>query len=226
MHFVTIPVSLQHAQSLWDRLAAMDASTLAAWVTALVTLLGALTALLAVWWQLRKQWLLNSAAMVTDLADRFVSDEWRIYRMHCAARFDALQRGEEVDLSEDLPVLGLFEHMGFLVRRGILDRLMVWNKFGWYITRYYLAVTTPVNLIDQIRKRERDETLWDEFQWLNKDMLRIYRRRSIIIDGPALAATRIKELLKQEANLKNLVNPAIAPKLILPTDQGRLETRT
>jgi hypothetical protein len=198
----------------------MDPSTLAAWVTAFVTLLGALTALFAMWWQLRKQWLLNSASMVTDLADRFVSDEWRIYRMHCAGRFDALQQGEEVDLSEDLPVLGLFEHIGYLVHRGILDRSMVWNKFGWYITRYYLAITTHRDLIDHIRKREHDKTLWEEFEWLNKDMLRIYRSRKILIDGPELAPTRIKELLKQEANLKNLVNPALIPKLILPTDRN------
>lgn len=220
MHYGIPPAVPQHAQSLWQRIAALDPSTLAAWVTAFVTLIGAFAALIGVWWQLRKQWLLHSASMVTDLADRFVSDEWRIYRMHCAGRFDALQRGEIVDLSEDLPVLGLFEHIGHLVRRGILDRLMVWNKFGWYITRYYLAVTTHKDLIEHIRTREGDETLWEEFEWLHKTMLQIYKKRKIIIDAPSLVQTRIDELLKQEANLKNLVNPALTPKLILPTDRN------
>jgi hypothetical protein len=198
------------------RILEADSATLAAWCTALITLFGILAAVCAVWWQIRKQGLMNSAGMITDLADQYTSEEWRSYRVHCAATIEALQRGEVVDLSKDFPVLGFFENIGHLVRRRILDKRMIWNKFGWYITRYYIALTYGSNLIEKNRMREGDSTLWEEFEWLNKRMLRVYRRRGIAINSKDMLRTRIEELVKQEAHLADSAESSPRPKLFLP----------
>lgn len=199
---------------------AFDSATLAAWGTALITLIGILVALYGVWWQVRKQRLMNSAAMITGLADRFTSEEWRSYRIHCASAIAARRRGEEFDLSKDFPVLGFFENIGHLVRRRVLDREMIWNKFGWYIIRYHIALSAGQSLIEQNRASEGDTTLWEEFDWLNGEMLRIYRKRGISI-GQSTWDARIDELLRQESHLNDLADPAQPAKILLPGTRAR-----
>lgn len=195
----------------------IDGSTLAAWLTVIVTLLGVITALFAVWWQMRKQWIMNSASMIMALTERFSSNEWRSYRIHCAAVIEAHRQGEAIDLSRDFPVLGFFENMAHLVRRGILDKEMVWNKFGWYVTRYYLALTAKGNLIEHNRRSEGDKTLWEEFEWLNREMLRFYKRRGIRVNEPELVMSRINELLAQESHLNDFISPPSLPKIFVST---------
>jgi hypothetical protein len=194
--------------------AVVETATWAAWVTATATLLGVIVALIGVWWQLRRQWLLNSATAVTALTDRFTSEEWRAYRAHCAAVIQLNDSGEPVDLAKDFPILGFFETMGHLVRRGILDEQMIWNKFGWYIVRYHLALSSDRNLIEANRRSENDDTLWEEFDWLNRRMLRIYSRKSVNIAGPELRRQRVDELLQQELNLTHFLDPALRPIII------------
>lgn len=187
-----------------------DPAVLAAWVTVLLTLVGILCALFAVWWQIRKQRLMHSAAMITGLADRFASEEWRAYRMQCAAAIRAHRRGEEVDL-KDFPVLGFFENIGHLVRRNVLDAEMVWTKFGWSITRYHLALTRTreamndetrtVNLIEANRETEHDRTLWKEFEWVNRRMLVMYAEHGVNLLDPKMIDERVDELLRDEARL-------------------------
>jgi hypothetical protein len=181
---------------------AADSATIAAWAAVAASTVGVIAALVAVWWQMRRQWLLNSAAMVTDLADRFTSDEWRGYRTHCSLVIQAHRRNEPVDLSEDFQILGLFEHVALLVRRGVLDDEMVWNKFGWYVTRYFLALTTAPNLIEANRDAEGDTTLWEEFEWLYQRMSEMYKNRGVDVEDPEQLDARLDELLRQELNLR------------------------
>jgi hypothetical protein len=180
---------------------AVDVAGWAALAGVATALLGVVVGVFVVWWQLRRQWLINSANAVTDLADRWTSPEWRAYRQHCARAIRRHLNGEPVDLAEDFQILGLFEHMGLLVRRRVLDREMLWSKFGWYITRYHLALTCNESLIDANRSAEGDATLWEEFEWLNKEMLHIYALRGVAIKDARPARERIEELLKQEERL-------------------------
>lgn len=166
-----------------------------------MSFLGVVLGFAGVWYQVRRQWLLNSATTVTSFEQRFISPEWKEYRMNCALFIKAHQAGEEVYLSEDVQVLGMFEHMALLTRRKAIDLEMVWNKFGWYIVRYYEGLTTgPRDLIHHIREAESDQTLWEEFEWLYRRMLHEYRRRGVPVveDG---AGQRTQELLLQELTL-------------------------
>lgn len=154
-----------------------------------------------VWIQVQRQWLLSSATTVTDFENRFVSEQWKEHRMNCALFVQAHHAGEQVSLSEDFQVLGMFEHMALLVRRRAIDLEMVWSKFGWYVVRYFEGLTEgPSNLIDDIRRLESDNTLWEEFEWLYHKVVSEYRKRGTPV-GDSDVEQRISELLKQELTL-------------------------
>lgn len=181
---------------------------ISSWLQAIGTLVGVLAAAIGIWWQIRKQWLLNSANVVSSFADRWGTDEWRKYRIYSAKAIKKHLEGKPVDLSKDLPILGFFEHIGYLARRGGLDKEMIWNKFGWYIVRYHMGLSYKNSLIEQNRVNEGDHTLWEELDWLASEMLKIYRKKGVKLLSKDKLLTdesirlRIQELLKQELNLK------------------------
>jgi|SRR5215213_1169817 len=174
----------------------------AAWATLLVTTVGVVATVATVWWQLRRQWLLHSATLVTQLVDRFESVEWYARRRRCAELLKWHYSGEqELDLSSPFPVLAFLENIAHLTRRGALDKLMVWNKFGWAVVAYYCALTSSTNALKAARDREGDPTIWEEFEWLYRECVKIYRRRGIRVDEPSKGKLQIQLLFKWEGNL-------------------------
>lgn len=174
----------------------------AAIATLLITLVGILVSLLNVRYQIRRQWLLASAQMVTDFEKRFVSREWKEYRTHCGRLLEDHWQGRKtISLSEDFQVIGLFEHIALLVHRRVIDFEMVWSKFGWYYIRYYEGLTAgPVDVIRDIRQREGDPTLWEEFEWFHGKLVKYYRGRNAPLP-PGQEPERVKELVAQETAL-------------------------
>ena len=171
-------------------------------ITALVPLFGIFMALISVRWQMKRQWLLHSATLITSLDDRFNSTEWREYRKQCAEKLkDYRFRPTELDLSENFPVLPFFENLGYLVRSGALDQMMVWNKFGRYVVGYYLALTTSKDVIQEVRQKTGDSTLWEEFEWLSKECIKIYQNKGIKFEDKESRDDKITALLKWESTL-------------------------
>jgi hypothetical protein len=180
----------------------METAELVAWATLCVTLAGVAVTLVTVWWQLRRQWLLHSAVLITQLVDRFDSAEWHNHRRRCAELLRQHYNGEEeLDLSNHFPVLPFLENVAHLTRRGALDGLMVWNKFGWIVVAYYFALTSPTNALKAIRDKEDEPTNWEEFEWLYRESIRIYRRKGMRVDEPSRKELKVQQLFKWECNL-------------------------
>jgi len=173
-----------------------------AWATLLVTLFGIAIGLTTVWWQLRRQWLLHSASLITQLVDRFESEEWCRHRQRCAELLRRHHAGEqELDLSAAFPVLPFLENIAHLTRRGALDKLMVWNKFGWSVVGYYFALTTRSNTLQAARDRAMEPTNWEEFEWLYREAVKIYRQKGSAVDDPRKRELKIQEFLAWEGTL-------------------------
>jgi hypothetical protein len=198
----------------------METDELVAWATLCVTLAGVAVTLVTVWWQLRRQWLLHSAVLITQLVDRFDSAEWHNHRRRCAELLRQHYSGEEeLDLSNHFPVLPFLENLAHLTRRGALDGQMVWNKFGWIVVAYYFALTSPTNALKAIRDKESEPTNWEEFEWLYRESVRIYRRKGIPADEPSRKDLKVQQLFKWECNLtaESVVGTAGGPH---PTDRA------
>ncbi len=65
-------------------------------------------------------------------------------------------------------VLEFFEDLGLFWRRGYLDEELIWSTFGFFGVRWWAVCK---GYILEERKRQSDETLFDEFKKLNQMFL-------------------------------------------------------
>jgi hypothetical protein len=159
--------------------------------------------------QVQKQWLLSSAALVSDLLAEFNSADFASKRRRYAELMWAHIRGEDVTLigNTGFGVLGMFEHVAYLVRRNALDKDMVWNKFGWEIVGYYFCVTSPTNLLEQLRVNHHDETLYEHFEWFARRMISDYQSRKTPVYDARGRLTWLDPFIQQEIALESDCTP-------------------
>lgn len=199
-------------------------------LVALITAVGVIVSLLGLIWQVRKQRLQHSADIITSLTERYESGSMRAYRKQFATVLINERNPSENELEKmragyfskslgfaDLPVLGFFENLALLTRKGVIDKEMVWCKFGGRVAGWYQSTE---KLINQARMNLKDPTLWEEFEWLykrtskthwfiqriNKPMFlrgMVFSMSQIapIVKGNKMTEKEIEDFLKQESNL-------------------------
>jgi hypothetical protein len=173
---------------------ALDTTTItaiAAWALAIGTVV-------LLWWQVRVAQHLNSANAVLTLRERFDSPALRRRRKLLAQR---LLDGRHDDIT-NLEVAAFFELIGSLTHAKVLNRELVWEAFGTWISGYYVALRNPVDVIGRARTSLRDPLIMHEFEWLFGLIERIDRKR-IGAETNLEEATREESasLLRREAEL-------------------------
>src|SRR4051794_39676690 len=95
-------------------------------ITDIVQTIAIVASVLGLIYQLRREWLLHSAEMVTDLVAQFNSAEFEKRRRSLAVHLEPVTAGKPVSLTSDygLGVLGFYENISHLVRRRALDEMM------------------------------------------------------------------------------------------------------
>ena len=94
-------------------------------------------------------------------------------------------------------VFDFFETIGLLLRKGALDKEMVWNTFFYWIHRYW--ITGSEYIADQQRD---DPTTWEDFKYLHEQVIKVEKRRTKASDSELLLSSDdIKEFLKDESML-------------------------
>lgn len=156
--------------------------------------------------QQRKTRLLNSALMTSSFIDRFDSSEFRKFRFDFSLEAANLLEQKPADFAKCVPILGFFENIGYLVRRRVLDKEMIWNKFSWIVIRYFMLLNDKTHFIQQLREKEQDDKIYCEFEWLYHAMIRMHSRNGIINDPYIIFSNdyidlRVRELMEQESGL-------------------------
>ncbi len=153
---------------------------------------------------LHREWLLNSARLVTDFVKEY-AHEMVIHRKNLASEILAIRDSKvKLDLTNYFPLLGFFEHIGHLVHRGVLDREMVWNKFFHQVEMYYLALTKPVNYIENARQSENQPMWYVELEWLYHDLAVLDRRkRALRPDKGRPTDIQVSRFLHNEVNIES-----------------------
>lgn len=142
-----------------------------------IGILSIVASLVGVALQLRRQWLMNSAAMVTQFVEKYDSTQVRRDRETMATMLlDHLDTGNG-EMPEYAPVLGFFENIGFIARRGILDMEMLYNKFSFDLLRWHAALSREGNLIQAYRQRLDEPTIYCEVEWLCAAFSKLDRKR-------------------------------------------------
>jgi hypothetical protein len=66
----------------------------------------------------------------------------------------------------NLEVGAFFELIGSLTHTRVLNRELVWEAFGTWISGYYTALRNPVDVIGRARTALKDPLIMHEFEWL------------------------------------------------------------
>jgi hypothetical protein len=139
----------------------------------------------------------NSARMVFDLVHTFDSAVMREHRRCFASAL--LKDRSSINPCQNTPVLEFFEELGYLTRRGVLDKGMVWNSFFWFIEHYYPEVTKAPSLLEAARKTYASTTLFREIAWLYEQLCKVCTEEEGTLEYEPPSAADIDAFLKDEA---------------------------
>lgn len=182
----------------------IDPVTLAALVGTWVLVVGTLA---FAYWQLRQTQRLHSASTLLDLRERFFGPRMRQARRELSTWLLKPDRGDGM---ENWEASVFFELLGSLTHSGALNRRMVWNAFGTWISAYYVFLTEPTDMIASWRAESNDPLIFAEFEWLAKQMMMM---DSGAVGGKGPSRTTLEEvrfILENESRLSSA-----------PADQGK-----
>jgi hypothetical protein len=124
---------------------------------------------------LDKQHETNAVTALIRLAETWDADPMRRNREHLKHWLLEGTAGARLKVRDFMgPVAGFFERVGLLMRRGIVDREMVWSEFSCFVLNYYAALADS---IQRERQGEEDPTLYTEFEGLYRQMLPLTTER-------------------------------------------------
>lgn len=116
-----------------------------------------------VWWQIRKEGLRHSTDLILTLRNQY-NGEMR--KLRAEAANDLRTETPSHALKE---VLNFFDRIGLLVRRGTLDKKMVWNTFFFAVHRYCCLAEK------RIAKQRKDRAVdFRELLYLHKELYDIH----------------------------------------------------
>lgn len=174
---------------------AIDSATIAAtaaWVIAVGTIA-------ILWWQVRVAQRLNSANAVMALRERFDSPAYRRRRRRLA---EHLLAGRHDDIT-NLEVAAFFELVGSLTHSRVLTPKLVWEAFGTWISGYYVALRSPVDVIGRARAASKDPLIMHEFEWLAKRVQEIDRQMlGSEFNMEEATQAEVASLLRRESELE------------------------
>lgn len=177
-------LAFTEAEPLGRSMTSIDLPTLATILGTWILVVGTLA---FAYWQLRQAQRLHSATTILELRERWYGPRLRQARRELASWLLKKERGEEVDNWE----VGIFfELMGHLTRSGLLEKRMVWNAFGTWVSAYYAYVRAPEDLLSAWRKESNDPLIFAEFEWLAGQMTELDRR---FLPGRPTVATALEE---------------------------------
>lgn len=172
------------------------------WVTILATWILAVGTLSFAYWQLRQNQRLHSTSTLLDLRERFYSPRLQRARKELSLWLLKHERGVE---PYDWEVALFFQLLGSLTRTRTLDRRLVRNAFGTWITAYYTFITQPVDLLASWRAESNDPLIFADFEWLARRIIEAERRAA---PGPGFQRSLVEEaryVLEGDSHLDGMV---------------------
>lgn len=158
------------------------------WLPVAISGTGTIIALSAFAYQVHRARFNQSVDLLFKLeADFFSSNAKKIQRARAGRDLAA---GNPVEAE---PILDFFETMALLLKRGALDKEMVWHTFFYWIDHYYSA------LEPYIKERQRENPLvWKDLAELVSTVRTIQKQRLQAVALPAVTQEEIARFLAEE----------------------------
>lgn len=166
-------------------------------IGAVGTALAIIPASFAIYVQFRQAKLIHAHETLLQMHERWASEEFMQLRAEAAR---ALLDGRDLE-ADEFEVANFFETMGLLLRRGALDKQLVWSEFAYDILRYHRGYCMNKNQLQLVRDEEGDSNYYCEFEYLHEKVLSFDARRRADRRRVALADSTVRDYLEGEANL-------------------------
>jgi hypothetical protein len=93
------------------------------------------------------------------------------------------------------PVLDFFETIGVLLRRRAIDEELVWSSFSYWVLRYAALARDQIHAR---RKAEADDTYYEEFDFLVKQMTALEVKKRRLKAPPFFSTASLAGFLNEE----------------------------
>lgn len=182
--------------------------------------IGAIVTLILIYKQIKASKNVAAYEFLRREDDRFSSEEMRCDRSKLAMTLLLKPNNfEEIDLYADY-ILGYFEDLGLMLRKGIAPDYFVWTMNCYYALNYWTALT---KYIEWVRKDRGDQTYYSDFEYLYKKMFKFEKklRKKKTIE---FTHDELREFLKEE--LQILLRPFLLSDLnrIMRIEESSFET--
>jgi hypothetical protein len=164
-------------------------------ITAWAGLAAALVAIYGLWAESRRHRFSMGVELILRLEEQFSTRRMYANRRKVACAFQNEKYAEAVNEIDE--IIDFFEGVGFLVKRGALERKVVWTFFFSYLFRFWHFSKEYIE-----DERGHDPTLWTEFVDLYNNLLKIEwadrRKRNAPLQ---LSQDDLEQFLREETSL-------------------------
>jgi hypothetical protein len=158
--------------------------------------------------QFQEQRMAHSLDIMLKLSDRWDSEKMRQARKESAAKHLS---GRSAPSANDpsQPILWFFETLGMIAKYAHIDPYMIWCEFGYVVCLYYSAFKSGIS---NLQKETGDSSFYEQFVWLNSQMLELEcKSRNIDAAAAEPNAAALKSFLESETSLLVSQNTIAAP---------------
>ncbi|MBI5354776.1 MAG: hypothetical protein HZB50_19200 [Chloroflexi bacterium] len=169
-------------------------SALSAWATAITVLI----AVIAIWLEARRTAVSRGVDILMKYSSEFSSDEFLTRRQRFAKILKKKMKGKltRKDQNELVALATFFldhyEVIGFLLRKKILDKQLVYVYYSYTLIGYWRFLK---EVIDTYKKDE--PTLWEDAEWLHHEFVKLYKKR-VPAGAVELTDNKIKDFIETE----------------------------
>ena len=167
----------------------IDINIFSAWM-ALITALIALGA----WITQSRMSNFNTRLEVLLIKEQLYDSEEMI-NIRCKAAKDILKG--DFESNETVTLIDFFEGVGLLLRRGALDKEMVWSDFSGPVLCYWASCEEYIKSV-----QKEDALLWGNFEYLSREVIS-YTKKRYRVKSYKVSNGQIKEFLLSESRGNN-----------------------
>ncbi len=147
-------------------------------ITAWATVITVFIAAIAIWLESRRTAISRGVDILMRYSSEFSSDEFLARRLRFAKILKKKMEGKlnKKDQNELVALATFFldhyEVIGFLLRKKILDRQLVYVYYSYTLVGYWRFLK---EVIDTYKTDE--PTLWEDVEWLHDEFIKLYKKR-------------------------------------------------
>jgi hypothetical protein len=160
---------------------------ISAWLPVTVSSAGTILAVVAFTWQVRRARFNQSIDLLFRLESDFFGPEKKLQRVKAARD---LLTGQSLEAE---PILDFFETMALLLRRGALDKEIVWHTFFYWIDHYYEAAKDAIKL-----RQAADPLVWNDFVALVSSLRQFQSERAGAAPYRSPSTEQVTRFLEEE----------------------------